>query len=101
MRRLPPLPVLLYVGKWSVILAVALVTAVGDGKVVAGVAIMVLLLAGLWCRSRIAWTLLLLLESGLLLSAALDASPWWVLPLSLAALVLLLLPRTRRWLQNS
>lgn len=95
-RPRPPVTLLAYALKWTVILAATLVVAVENPVLVIAVVVMALLLAALWRGSRAAWVLMLVVESVALVSAPIGLSPWWVLPLSLLALGLLLAPPTRR-----
>ena len=97
MHRLPPPAVIAYVAKWSAILAVAAITAFDDATVIVAAALIALLLVGLWTGRRVAWALLLVVELAILVGFAVDPSEWWVLPLSLAGLALILWPSTRRW----
>jgi hypothetical protein len=93
--RLPPGTVLLYVAKWAVIAVATLVAAADNPTVVAAMLVLAVALAGLWRGSRLAWSLLVVLEVVALASVPFAGSPLWVFPLSVLALILLVVAPTR------
>lgn len=93
--RSAPAPVLVYVVKWAVIAVVAIATAADNALVLAAVVLLAGTLIALLRGSRVAWVLLVGVEAVALASVPFDASPWWVFPLSILALALLVAKPTR------
>ena len=80
--------------KWAAI-AVAVVLASNDLMLVAAMAVLAVALIGLYRGSRVAWAALLVVEVVALAAGLVDTSRWWVFPLSVVALALLVLKPTR------
>jgi hypothetical protein len=89
---------------WTVIAFVLLqlqipINALTDEKVSADTAVSLLiftiLMGFLWRGSRVAWTILFVLEAFAVLVQPFDPAPWWAWALNLIGLALLIAPPTR------
>ena len=96
----PPWTIIVYVAKWVTIVVAGLIMASDNLVLVSVAVILAVALVGLLRGNRVAWVLLIVLEVGAVGSTPFDDSPWWVLPLSVVALALLIARPTRAHLAS-
>ena len=94
MRR--PLTLVAYVAVVSVVLVASLARQGAEPLLLAGCAIIVAGVVGLYRGSRLAWILLTVVHAGNVLLSIATTAAWWIVVLAVVQLALLLAPPTRR-----